>query len=223
MAAVPWPVAERQGDSWAWPTELVLVAVIAAVVLLVVSSLLLGFGVSPQQGVSFWDLWGGPVTQWADVPLAIVLLGAALLASYQSLHGGEEVGAILDAQEAVRGASGEGEPADEVVAELTSGLRHLRRSRLALVCLALLGLLTAAAAVTHLVFELGDGYVSPSTAWYAKGEFVALAVAAAVPALACVAIAARAWGGGSRPLSRDGPHERFDDEPEHPVEPEPVS
>jgi hypothetical protein len=207
---------EQQPRRTVLPTEFVLLSVIAAVALLVVSGLVQGFGVSPQQGVSLWDLWGGAATQWANVPLAVTLLGAALLASYQSLHCCDEIERCLDEREAVRDATHDAELALEPVSALTWGVRHLRRSRWALISLAVLGLATAAASITHLVWEFAvDGYGSPGTTWYAKSDVVALTVAVVIPALACVVIAPKVWGRGSELLRAD-PEGWFENEPEHP-------
>jgi hypothetical protein len=199
------------------PTEAALVAVVIAVTLLVVSGVL-----------GSWSYWSTTnnrdvtqlieiITLWADVPIGLALLGAALLAQYQSRRSCDEFELYL----------GEDETDDDDLDEgidiehLTRLLRSLRRTRLATMVIAILGFLTAVAAMTSLIWVFSSTGVSAGTKtpWYGYLGYVLARLAAAIPALACLVIAPRGWARGSRLLKADEADAPFEDEPELPAEP----
>ena len=95
---------------------------------------------------------------------------------------------------------------------IESLLRRLRRSRLALVCLGFLGLLSGAASITLLVVVLRRAVgSSPSPTWYSYAGVVVQTLAVAVPALACVVVATRGWTRGSDLLRGDDADAGFKD------------
>jgi hypothetical protein len=120
-----------------------------------------------------------------------------LLGSYQTRRSCDEIDTYLNQDETYPEAPGNEKGTDEIQEVMTSLLRHLNRSRSALACIAVLGLLTATAAVTALVgaFHASPGYIGRPP-WYGYLAFVAESLAVIIPALACVVIAPRAWARG---------------------------
>jgi hypothetical protein len=106
---------------------------------------------------------------------------------------------------------------------MTSVLRRLNRSRLALACIAVLGLVTAVAAIAAVVWNFHSNLNFAGRApLYGYVAYVAEGLATVIPALACLVIAARAWARGSYLLRADEPDPAYEDEPEQPAEPEAV-
>jgi peptidoglycan biosynthesis protein MviN/MurJ (putative lipid II flippase) len=92
---------------------------------------------------------------------------------------------------------------------MTSLFRQLLRSRLALVCVGFLGLLSGAASITLLVVVLQRAVgSSPSPTWYSYAGVVVQTLAVVTPALACVVIATRGWTQGSDLLRDTSPLKR---------------
>ena len=162
------------------------------------------------------------VTQWADLPVALGLLGAALLAWYQTERSCAQIENWLREDEWYEGTLNDEELAAEIDRIVASGLRRLRRQRFAVVCVGLLGLLTAAASLTFLYWVFTLGANSALSPWgYLSVVLSRLPVG--VPALACVVIAPTIWARSSDLLRRDDSGAGFKDEPEHPAAPEPIS
>lgn len=201
------------------PVEIALFSVIAGVTLIIVAGLVAAF-------TNFWSAgaWTliGVTTQWAQLPIAAVLLGACLLASYQNRRACDELGSCLNQDETYEGEREE--LSAEVEQTMTSLVRHLNRARVALACIAVLGLLTATAAVAELVGAIHTlpGFIERPR-WWGYIAFVAGSLAVIIPALACVVIAPRGWVRGSDLLSGNDADAPFEDEPEHPAEPQAVS
>jgi hypothetical protein len=196
------------------PTEAALVAVVIAVTLLVVSG--------PLGSWSYWSTTNNrDVTQlieittlWADVPIGLALLGAALLAQYQSRRSCDEFGLYLGEDETDDDALDE----DIDIDHLTRLMRSLRRARLATVVIAILGFLTAVATMTSLIWVFSSTGVNAGiTPWYGYLGIVLARLAAAIPVLACLVIAPRGWARGSRLLKANEADASFEDEPELPA------
>jgi len=209
------PRRERRGRFE--PVEVAIFTVIVAIACLILAGAFAALGDSSGQGFTFFDALG-IATQWAQPPLVIAILGATLLASYQNRRSGDELESYLDDDDA-----SEAEVGADMNRVTTSALRHLRRSRLALVCLGLLGLLSAAAGITLTSWDLqrGTGLLG-STTRYAYAAIVVGTLAVVIPALACVVIAARGWTRGSYLLKGDEQDAGFGNEPEQPAKAESV-
>ena len=198
------------------PTEAALAAVIVAVASLIVAA-----------GLGAWSYWSSPpssrdatelvdvLTRWATLPVAAALLGAGLLAKYQSRRSCDELERRFGEQE------GDDDGSDEEEVDIDTGdmarlWRGLRRTRWATVAIAILGLVTAIAAMTTLisVFSSTSVNVAANTPWYGYLGDVLGSLAAAIPALTCLLIAPRGWARGSALLSDDADlDESFGDEP----------
>jgi hypothetical protein len=188
------------------PVEMVLFAVIAGVTLIIASELLVGLA-----DVGNLDAWTlvGLTTQWAQLPLATVLLGASLLGWYQGTRCCDEFERYVDQSE-----PGQGE-ADDIDQDITSLLGRVSRSRLALACLAVLGLTTTVAAVANVVWDFQSNLNFGSrTPWYGQVAYVAEGLATIIPALACLVIAKRAWARSSYLLLTDETDAEYEDERE---------
>ncbi len=197
------------------PVEMVLFAVIAGVTLIIAAELLTGFASALNLGA--WALVG-ITTQWAQLPLAVVLLGASLLGWYQGTRCCDEFERYLD-----QGESDQNETVD-IDQAVTSLLGRVSRSRLALVCLAVLGFVTSVAAVANVVWDFQANLNFGSRApWYGQIAYVAEGLATIIPALVCLVIAKRAWARTSYLLLADETDAGYEDEPEQPAEPERVS
>jgi hypothetical protein len=204
------------------PVEVAMFAVIAAVVLSVLAGVLQAIDLyEPLEGNQAAFVIDA-VTQWADLPVALGLLGAALLAWYQTERSCIQVENWLRDDEWYEGTLKDEELAAEIDGIVSTGLRRLRRQRFAAVCIGLLGLLTAAASLTLLYWVFTLGANSALNAW---GYFalVLSRLPVVVPALACVVIAPSIWARGSDLLRRYDSGVGFKDEPEHPAAPEPIS
>jgi hypothetical protein len=197
------------------PVEMVLFAVIAGVTLIIAAELLTGFASALNLGA--WALVG-ITTQWAQLPFAVVLLGASLLGWYQGTRCCDEFERYLD-----QGESDQDET-DDIDQAVTSLLGRVSRSRLALVCLAVLGFVTSVAAVANVVWDFQANLNFGSRApWYGKVAYVAEGLAIVIPALVCLMIAKRAWTRTSYLLLADETDAVYEDETEQPAEPESVS
>jgi hypothetical protein len=199
------------------PTEAALAAVVVAVASLVVAG-----------GLGGWSYWSSSpnsrdatylvevLTMWATLPVAAALLGAGLLAQYQNRRTCDEFERYLGEQESDDDDSGE-EGVDIDTGHLTRLRRSLRRTRWATVVIAILGLVTAIAAMTSLiwVFSSTGANSGANTPWYGYLGDVLARLAWAIPALTCLLIAPRGWARGSALLSDDDAYldEAFGDEP----------
>jgi hypothetical protein len=201
------------------PIEMVLFSVTAGVTLIIVGEVL-----GAVANVGSQDAWTlvGITSQWAQPPIAFVLLGASLLGWYQSTRSCDEFETYLDQDEQDQDKP-DGKLAAEVDQTTTWLLRRLNRSRLALACIAVLGLVTIAAAIAAAVWQFHALPFPNRMPWYWYVGYVAVCLAVVIPALACVMIAARAWARTSYLLLADETDEAFEDEPEQPAEPESVS
>jgi len=173
-------------------TETVLFALAAAVVLTVIAGSI--------NGVAYWSSFhiGTTglilvVTQWAGVPTDLILLGTALLAHYESRRSCDEFESWIGGDAGEDDApDGDGPGAGVEYPRRLS--RNLRRTRSATVLIAILGLLTAAAALTSLgVLIYAAVSTRGSLAWHDYLAFVLSEVAPAIAGLACLLIASRAW------------------------------
>jgi hypothetical protein len=198
------------------PSAVALAAVIVAVASLAVAA-----------GLAAWSDWSSSptswnatelvdvLTRWATLPVAAALLGAGLLAKYESRRSCDELESCLGEQEGDEDASYE-EGVDVDTADIAGSWRRLRRTRFATVAIAILGLVTAIAAMTSLisVFSSTSGDVAANTPWYGYLGDVLGSLAAAIPALACLLIAPRGWARGTALLSDEADlDESFGDEP----------
>ena len=182
------------------PVEVAMFAVIAAVVLSALAGALsaIDLPLEGNQAAFVIDV----VTQWADLTVALGLLGAALLAWYQTERSCAQIENWLRDDEWYEGTLNDEELAAEIDRIVATGLRRLRRQRFAVVCIALLGLLTAAASLTFLYWLFTLGANSSLSPWgYLSAVLSRLPVV--VPALACVVIAPSIWARGSDLLRRD--------------------
>ena len=205
------------------PVEVTIFAVIATLAFVILGGVFAALADSSEQGFTFIDSVLG-ATQWAQPPLVIAILGTTLLASYQSRRSCNELESFLADDDYEDDASGDSEAVADIEEFMTSLLRRLRRSRLALVCLGFLGLLSGAASITLLVVVLQRAVgFSPSPTWYSYAGIVAQTLAVAVPSLTCVVVATRGWTRGSDLLRGDDADAGFKDETEHPAATEPVS
>jgi hypothetical protein len=202
------------------PLEIVLFSAIAGVTFIIIAQLLAGFATVGNQDA--WNLIA-VTTQWAELPVAIALLGASLLGWYQSARCCDEFEMYLNQDEPDQDETGDN-LAIVIDQAMTLLLRRLTRSRSALACIGVLALLTAAAAIAGVVWEFHStpGFVSRPP-WYGYVAYVAEGLATVIPSLACLMIAARAWAGGSYLLRADEPAAAFEDAPEQPAEHEAVS
>jgi hypothetical protein len=172
-------------------SEAVVFALIVALVLSVIAGALngLAYGSLAHFGTRYLIL---VVTQWADVPTALILLGTALLAHYESRRSCDEFESWIGQDEDDDDArAGDGEAGVEHLRWLS---RKLRRTRSATVLIATLGLLIAAAALV----TLGDVIYAAvsaraSVTWHDYLGLVLSELAPAVVALAGLLIASRAW------------------------------
>ena len=204
------------------PVEVAMFAIIAAVVLSVLAGALSAIDLyEPLEGNQAAFVIDA-VTQWADLPVALGLLGAALLAWYQTERSCTQIGNWLRDDEWYEGTLNDEELSAEIDRIVATGLRRLRRQRFAVVCIGVLGLLTAAASLTFLYWVFTLGANSAQNAW---GYFalVLSRLPVVVPALACVVIAPTIWARGSDLLRRDDTDAGFKEEPEHPAAPELIS
>ncbi len=133
------------------------------------------------------------VTQWADVPTALILLGTALLAHYESRRSCDEFESWIGQDEGDEDALA-GDGAEGGVEYLRWLSRKLRRTRSATVLVATLGLLIAAASLV----TFGDLIYAAVSAragvtWHDYLALVLSELAPAVVALAGLLIASRAW------------------------------
>ena len=154
-------------------------------------------------------------TRWATLPVAAALLGAGLLAKFQSRRRCDELERCLGEQEGDEGGSDE-EAVDIDTGDMARLWRSLRRTRWVTVAIAILGLVTAIAAMTSLisVFSSTSVNVVANTPWYGYLGDVLGRLASAIPALTCLLIAPRGWARGSALLSDDVDlDESFGDEP----------
>ncbi len=180
----------RSGKGRARSSEAVVFALVVALFLSAIAGVVngLAYGSFAHFGTADLIL---VATQWADVPTALILLGTALLAHYESRRSCDEfeswIGRDEDDDDARAWDGAEAGP--EHLRWLS---RKLRRTRSATVLIATLGLLIAAASLVTLgdVIHLA---VSARATWH---DYLALVVAQLAPAIAALAgplIAARAW------------------------------
>jgi hypothetical protein len=172
--------------------EAVVFALVAALVLSVIAGALNGLAYGSFAHFGTRDLIL-VVTQWADVPTALIFLGTALLAHYESRRSCDEFESWIGQDEGDDDARA-GDGAEAGVEYLKWFSRKLRRTRWATVLIATLGLLIAAAALV----SLGDliyAVVSAraSVTWHDYPALVLSELAPAVAAVAGLLIAARAW------------------------------
>jgi lysylphosphatidylglycerol synthetase-like protein (DUF2156 family) len=193
------------------PIGIVLFAVIAGVVLVIATGFLLAFA-----NVLSQDAWTvlGVATEWAQLPVAVVLLGASLLGWYHCTRSCDEYDRYLNQAEPDQDATA------DIDREMTLVLRRLNRARLALGCIGVLGLVTAVAAIATVVWELHSSVnFSGRAPWYGKVAYVAEGLSAIIPALACLVISTRAWARASFLLLADEPDDAYEDEHPAPVAP----
>jgi hypothetical protein len=176
----------------ALPSEAVLFALVAAVVLDVIAGTI--------NGVAYWSSFHigttglvFEVTVWADLPNAAILLATALLALYESRRSCDEFESWIGVDAGEDDApAGDGPEAG--VEDLRRLPRNLRRTRSATVFIAILGLLTAAAALAALGVQI---YLAVSAGGsFTWNGYLALVLSEAAPTvagLACLLIASRAW------------------------------
>jgi lysylphosphatidylglycerol synthetase-like protein (DUF2156 family) len=206
---------QRHRENWFEPVEMVLFAVIVGVTLIIAADILVGFASALNQDA--WTLVG-ITTQWAQLPIAIALLGASLLGWYQCSRSCDEFESYLN-----QGGSDQGDT-DDIDQTMTVLLRRLNLTRLALACIVVLGLVTAVAAIATVVWYFHSNMnFAGRTPWYGHVAYVAGGLAVVIPALACTVIAARAWARTSYLLMTDETDAAYEDEPEQPAEPESVS
>ena len=197
------------------PVEIVLFASVLGIALIIVAAIGDGFALGGSAGV--WDLLQA-TTGWAQLPVVALILGAALLAWYQNERRCDEFETYLRQDEADQDAVDDDKRARNIDQVMTLLLRGLNRSRLAVACIGILALLTAAAAVAILVAELHAGNTfGGGSRWYSYLAYAAQCLAALIPALAGVVIAVRAWARGSYLLRDDDTDEPVEDEPELPA------
>jgi hypothetical protein len=205
----------RRRNSRFEPVEIVLFASVAGIALIIVAAIGDGFALGGSAGV--WDLLQA-TTGWAQLPVVALILGAALLAWYQNERRCNEFDTHMREDASDRDGADIDKRAGDIEQAMTVLLRGLNRSRLAVACIGILALLTAAAAVAILVAELHAGNTfSGDLRWYSYLAYVAQCLAALIPALASAVIAGRAWTRGSYLLSLDDADEPFEDEPAAPA------
>jgi hypothetical protein len=180
-----------------------LFALIFAVAALIASGLLAGLGVSSLKNLQLneSDYLVNVMTQWASLPIALALLGAALLAWYQLSRSLSEI----DRYESP-GDEQSGEKLEVLERDITSARGHLRRGRFAVFCTAVLALLTAAASIARLAWEFYYarlGTLGQGVRWFSYAEIVIGCVAVVIPALGCVVLGPFVWKGGSREAAAD--------------------
>jgi membrane protein YqaA with SNARE-associated domain len=197
------------------PVGMVLFAIVSGVTLVITADLLVGFASVLNQ-----DAWilVGITTQWAQPPLAIALLGTSLLGWYQGTRSCDEFKRYLNQDET------DPDETDDIDQATSFLLRRVNRTRLALACIAVLGLVTAVAAIAAVVWEFhSDLNFVGRAPWYGYVAYVAGGLAVVIPALACTVIATRAWARTSYLLIADETDAAYEDELELPAEPESVS
>jgi hypothetical protein len=192
------------------PIELVVFAVVAGVALAIIATVINGFAFAGTQ-----DVWGLLVvtTDWAQLPIAVFLLGAALLGWYQNERSCNAFEMYLNADETDQEATEDGKARSDINHAMSLLLRRLNRSHLAVGCIRVLALVTAAAAIVALISNLQQGGYR---VWYGYLSEIALYVAAVIPAIACVILAQRAWTRGSHLLRADDTDQAVGDEPQPP-------
>lgn len=194
------------------PVEIVLFAIVVAVAFIIIAASSDAFALGANVGA--WELLQA-TTAWAQLPLAALLLGAALLAWYANDRVCDEFQMYLRQDESV---ADDDTLAGDIDQAMTLLLRALNRSRTAVACIGSLALLTAVAAVGLLVGSLhSGGTFGGALPWESYLTYVAQCVAALAPALACVVIASRAWARGSYLLRLDDADESSEDEPAAPA------
>lgn len=184
----------RRDRRWRFePVEAALFSIVAAVGLLILGGLVGAVGDFSSfsvAGAYQVQLEIASMTAWADLPLAAILLGAALLAWYQCAHLCEQVKLYQDATE-------DTEVAAEVDALIAQDLRQVRRSRITIVFVGLFGLMTGVAALVRLIYLLSSLHLPQTPQWYSYFGIVVQTLAIVVPAFACVAIGPKVWARGS--------------------------
>lgn len=192
------------------PVELVLFCVIAGVTLLIVAGLIEGFAVAGSEDV--WTLLDA-TTSWAQLPVALALLGSSLLAWYHNEHWCDELEAYLRRDEADQFSEGDNELAAAIEQAMILLLRRMNRSRGAVLSIGILAIATALAAVATLVGVLhsAQSYFGRSN-WYVYVFFAAQVLAIVVPSLGTAVLSARAWGRSSYVLGIDETHSPVVDE-----------
>lgn len=182
----------RDGRPRFAPVEVTLYSVIAAVGLLMIAGVFSALADSSERGFTFIDGVVVATEQWAAPAIAIALLAAAVLASYHTRRSCDEIESYL-ARDRTGGADCDDAEATGDTDELVAlSLRHARRSRAARMCLGLFGLLSAAASITIMVWFLQEAVdSSPALSGYSYFGVVGETLAVALPAVACVVIAAR--------------------------------
>jgi len=189
------------------PVEIVLFAIVAGAALVIIASVSNGFAFVGTQ-----DVWGLLIatTAWAQLSLAIFLLGAALLGRYQSERCCDEFEMYLNDDETDRGAAEDDKSHSDMDQAMSLLLRRLNRSRLAVGCIGVLALVTTVGAVVALIGVLHQG---GQRVWYGYLSEIALYLATVIPALACMVLAGRAWARGSYLLRADDTDALYKDEP----------
>ncbi len=201
------------------PVEMVLFAIIAGVTLIVVGEVL-----GAVANVGSQDAWTlvGITSQWAQPPIAFVLLGASLLGWYHCTRSCNEFERYLNQDEPDQDKA-DNKLAAEVDQTMAWLLRRLNRSRLAFACTAVLGLVTTAAAIAAAVWQLHALPFPNRLPWYWYVGYVAVCLAVVIPALVCTVIAARARTRASHLFMADVPDAAHEDEPEQTAAPGAVS
>jgi hypothetical protein len=174
------------------PVEVALFSVIAAVALLLTAGVFSALADSSEQGFTVIEGVIGATGQWATPVMAIALLAAAFLDSYQRRRSRAEVDSYL-AQDRTDSAASEGaEVTGDIGGPIAPPPSYGRRSRAARACLGLLGLLSASAAMTLMVWVLQKAVgSSPALSGYTYVGVVGETLAVVLPAVACVVVAAR--------------------------------
>ncbi len=192
------------------PVELVVFAVVAGVALAIFATVTNGFAFAGTQ-----DVWGllAVTTDWAQMPIAVFLLGATLLGWYQNERSCNALEMYLNEDETDQEATEDDKVRSDIHQAMSLLLRRLNRSHLAVGCIGVLALVTAATAIVGLISNLQQG---GNRVWYDYLSEIALYLAAVIPALACVIIAQRAWARGSHLLRDDDTDELVGDEPQPP-------
>jgi len=193
------------------PVEIVLFAIVVGIAFIIVAAVSEAFALGASVGA--WDLLQA-TTGWAQLPLVVPLLGAALLAWYANERRCDEFQMYMRQDEADQDADDDEDRAGDVEQAMTLLLRALNRSRLAVACIGFLALLTVAGAAGLLVGTLHSrGSFGGSLPWESYLTFVAQCIAAVIPALACIVIAGRAWARGSYLLRDDATDAPVEDDP----------
>jgi hypothetical protein len=166
-----------------------------------VAGLTEGFAVAGSENA--WTLLAA-TTSWAQLPVAIALLGTALLAWYHNEHWCDDLETYLRRDESSQAGVEDAEFSATIDQAMSVLLKRVNRSRLAVFCIAILAVATALAAVATLVGVLHSpqGYFGTSS-WSVYVTYVAEVLSIVVPTLGAAVLTVRAWARGTYLLRVD--------------------